>query len=133
MKTSIIILSGWAVTISSIVLQALYLSPLLTWFHYLSIFLASVLCGAMILDLKDIILGYLVVIPLSFFIMIFCLAALPGLTGKTLLTKSSLDLSVQYALVIVVRSTFPAVWIECLMAAILGGAIAEIFKITDVF
>jgi len=131
-KKTITILAAWATIISSIILQALYSSPMLIWFHYLSLFLISTLSGILIADLKEIILGYFIVVLLSVLIIIFCLAILPGITGKILLDPSLADLLVQSAIVLVMRSTFPSVWILCLLAVILGSAIAEYFKITDV-
>jgi len=129
-KKTITILAAWAAIISSIILQALYSSPMLTWFHYLSLFLISTLSGILIADLKEIILGYFIVVLLSVLIIICCLAILPSITGKVL--PSLVDLLVQSAIVLVMRSTFPSVWILCLLAVILGSAIAEYFKITDV-
>jgi hypothetical protein len=130
MKTkTIAILTGWAFIISSIILQSLYISPLLLWFHYILLFITSLLCGMIIVDLKDIILGYFFVIPISLLTMIFCLAVLPEITGKILLTSLSLDMLIQSAVIIILRSTFPSVWILCLIAAILGAALGEKLKI----
>lgn len=130
-KKTIIILATWATMISSIILQTLYSSPTLTWFQYLFLFLISTLSGILIADLKEIVLGYFIVVILSLFMMTFCLAMLPSITGKVLPDPSLADLLIQTAIVMVVRATFPSVWICCLLAVILGSAIAEYFKITD--
>jgi hypothetical protein len=130
-KKNLIILIAWATIISSIILQTLYSRPTLTWLQYLALFIISLLAGILIGDIKEIIIGYFITIPLSFLIMTFCLTILPSITGKLSQTSSLIDLLFQSTIVMVVRSTFPSVWILCLISVILGSVISEFFKITD--
>jgi hypothetical protein len=121
----------WAITASAIILQALYVQPLLTWHHYLFLFIASILPGILLADLKEIIIGYFIMCLLSLFIMTFSLAILPVISGKVPPIPSLIDMLLQSALITIFRSTLPSVWILCLISAILGSAIAEYLKITD--
>lgn len=130
MKLNLLLIPcGWTILISSIILQALYISPMLMWFHWLLLLLASILSGILLVDLKRIVLSYFVVVALSLFVIIFCLALLPVIAGKVLL-ETVVDTLLGSAMVMVVRSTFPGVWIMCLLGGILGGGIGERLRVT---
>ena len=75
---------GWSAALCSIVLQVLYTSSgtALLWYHYILLFLVSVLGGIAITDLKDVIFSYFIVFPLSLFTMIFIMGLLPGILNK---------------------------------------------------
>jgi len=125
----IFILCGWTILTSSIILQSLYTSPTLSWFHWLLLLLASIFSGILLTDLKTVVLGYFVVIALSLFFIIFCLSILPVITGKVLFA-AALDTLLGSAIVMVIRSTFPGVWIMCLLGGILGGGVGERLRVT---
>lgn len=119
----IFILCGWSIIISSILLQALYVGPMLSWLHWILLLLASILSGIVLVDLRIIVLGYFPVLALSLLITFFCLAGLPVITGAVLFDVFTDILSV--SIVLVMQSTFPGVWIMCLLAGIFGGGIGE--------
>jgi hypothetical protein len=115
----------WALATSSIVLQALYTYPSLQWFHYVLLLLISVLSGAVIVDLRDIILSYIIVLPLSLALMIFIMGILPALAGKLASGSMAMELVAAMVINMIMRSTFPGVWVLCLIAGIIGGGIGE--------
>jgi len=126
MKTrTIMVTFAWSLVISSIILQVLYVTPDISWPHYVLFALASTLCGVMIVDLGDLILSYFVVLPMSFFLTTFFLGILPSITGKLQTRFLASDLLVSYALTMIIKSTFPSVWVICLLAGILGSGIGE--------
>lgn len=124
---SILIALGWTVTICSVILQVLYTSsgPGLLWYHYAALFLVSMLAGIVIVDLKDVILGYFIVFPLSFATLIFVMGVLPGAAGKLQSGTMALDVIGGMAINMVMRITFPGVWVLCLLGGILGCGIGE--------
>jgi len=124
---SILVALGWAVAICSVILQVLYTSSGsgLLWYHYALLFLVSMLGGIAIVDLKDVILGYFIVFPLSFATLIFVMGILPGVTGKLQSGTMALDVIGGMAINLVMRITFPGVWVLCLLGSILGCGIGE--------
>ena len=115
---------------ASIMLQALYVSPMLGWLHWVLLAFASFFSGVVLVDLKTIVLGYFPVLALSLLIVLFFLAGLPVITGGILLGVFMDTLSV--SAILVVRSTFPGVWIMCLLAGVFGGGVGERLHLTAV-
>jgi hypothetical protein len=122
---TLLIALGWSLAISSIILQVLYTSPSLEWYHYVLLLLVSMLSGAVIIDLRDIILSYIIVLPLSLGTMIFIMGILPALAGKLASGSMAIDLVAGMVINMIMRSTFPGVWVLCLIAGIVGGGIGE--------
>jgi len=124
---TVVIGVGWTIAICSVVLQVLYTSSgtALLWYHYVILFLISMLSGVAIVDLKDIILSYFIVFPLSLFMMIFIMGVLPGIAGKIQSGSMALDLVTGMAVNLVMRTTFPGVWVLCLLGSIVGCGIGE--------
>jgi len=122
---TVLVAVGWSFLISSIILQALYVTPVLSWPFYVLLVLASLICGMLIVDLKDIILSYFVVLLFSFSTITFFLGVLPSLTGKLQTGFLTSDLVVSSAVLMIVKSTFPGVWVFCLLSGIFGGGIGE--------
>lgn len=121
----ILVSVGWSVMISSIILQVLYVTPALDWREYVLLVLASLLSGALIVDLGDVILGYFLVLLFSFSIMTFTIGVLPSVTGAVQSGFMASDLLVSNGLLTIVKATFPGVWVVCLLAGIVGGGIGE--------
>jgi len=124
---SILIALGWSVTICSVILQVIYTSSGsgLLWYHYAALFLISMLGGIAIVDLKDVILGYFIVLPMSFATLIFVMGILPGVAGKLQSGTMAVDVIGGMAINLVMRMTFPSVWVLCLLGGILGCGIGE--------
>lgn len=124
---SLLIILGWTVSICSVILQMLYTSSGtgLLWYHYIALFAISMLGGIAIVDLKDVILGYFIVFPLSFSLLIFIMGILPSFTGKLQSGTMALDVIGGMTINLVMRTTFPGVWVLCLLAGILGCGIGE--------
>jgi len=116
---------AWSFIISSIILQVLYVTPEISWPHYILFALGSIVCGIVIVDLEDVILGYFIVLPLSLFTSAFFLGILPSITGKVQSGFLTSDLLVSSAFTMIMKSTFPGVWIVCLLTGILGSGIGE--------
>jgi hypothetical protein len=123
-KTALISVA-WAFTVSSIILIAFYENPSVPWAHNILILLTGILCGILIVDLKDVILGFFIVFPLSLLMTTFFLAVLPAVTGKLQSGFMAIDILASYAIGLVLKSTFPVTWILCLMSGIFGCAIGE--------
>jgi hypothetical protein len=122
---TVLVAAGWSFIISSVILQVLYVTPTISWSCYVILVLASVMCGILIVDLKDIILSYFLVLLFSFSVTTFMLGILPSVTGMLQSGFMTSDLIVSFAILMIVKSTFPGIWVFCLLAGILGGGIGE--------
>lgn len=122
---TVLVAAGWSFLISSIVLQVLYVTPGLSWYHYVLLVLASLISGTLIVDLKDVVISYFMVVVLSFSTMTFFLGVLPSIAGKLQSGLLTSDLVVSSALTMVMKITFPGVWVLCLLSGIIGGGIGE--------
>jgi len=122
---AVLVAVAWAFIMSSIILQVLYVTPELSWPYITLLVLGSFVSGILIVDLKDVILSYFIVLPLSLFTMTFILGILPSITGKLQSGFLASDLVISYAFTLIIKSTFPAVWILCLLAGILGSGLGE--------
>ena len=122
---TILVAFGWSFIISSIILQALYVTPTLSWAYYVLLVLASVMCGMLIVDLGDIIMSYFMVLLFSFSTATFFLGVLPSVAGALQSGFMTSDLVVSSAMLMIAKSTFPGVWVLCLLAGMLGGGIGE--------
>jgi hypothetical protein len=122
---TIIVAFGWAFLISSIILQVLYVTPVMSWPHYILLVLVSTVCGMLIVDLQDVVLSYFLVLLFSFSLTTFFLGVLPSLTGALQSGFMASDLVVSSAIMMIIRSTFPSVWVLCLLAGVIGGGIGE--------
>jgi hypothetical protein len=113
---------GWAVVDSSIALQALLRGPVLTIVDFLLLFAASLLAGMVLVDSKEIILGFFGSIFLSFLIMLFCLT-LPVTLG---VVKHVLwEFMVATAIIMMFRGLFPTAIIVSFLGGLLGGIVGE--------
>lgn len=122
---TVLVAFGWSFLISSIILQVLYVTPTISAPFYALLVLVSIMCGMLIVDLQDIVLSYFMVVVLSFFTTVFLLGVMPSLTGSLPSGFTGVDLIVSSAIMMVMTSTFPGVWVLCLLAGVLGGGIGE--------
>ena len=122
---AILVAFGWSFIISSIILQVLYVTPALSWPHYVLLVLASLMCGMLIVDLGDIILSYFMVLLFSFSTTVFFLGVLPSIAGTLQSGFMTSDLIISVSMLMIAKSTFPGVWVLCLLAGMLGGGIGE--------
>ncbi|MCJ7719515.1 hypothetical protein MUO69_06260 [Candidatus Bathyarchaeota archaeon] len=122
---TILVAVAWSFIISSIVLQVLYVTPGLSWPYIVLLMLGSFLSGILIVDLKDVILSYFFVLPSSLFTMTFVLGILPSITGKLQTGFMTSDLVISSAFTLVMKNTFPIVWVLCLLAGVIGGGVGE--------
>jgi len=83
------------------------------------------MCGMLIVDLGDIIMSYFMVLLFSFSTATFFLGVLPSVAGALQSGFMTSDLVVSSAMLMIAKSTFPGVWVLCLLAGMLGGGIGE--------
>ncbi len=122
---TVLVALGWSFLISSIILQVLYVTPAISAPFYVLLLLVSAMCGMLIADLQDIILSYFMVMLFSFFTTVFILGVLPSITGSLQSGVMGLNLVLSSAIMMVMQSTFPGVWVLCLFAGVIGGGIGE--------
>ena len=103
----------------------LYVSPGLQWAHYVLLIFVSAVCGMLIVDLKDVILSYFLVMLFSFSMTTFVFGVLPSITGALRSGFMASDLVVSSAVMMIIKSTFPGVWVLCLLGGVIGGGIGE--------
>ena len=121
---SVLVTLGWAITIASVVLQTLYQRPLLTALDVTLLFLISVLAGMALVDAEVIVLSYVGSLSLSILIMFGCLT-LPAALGRIRYAQLN-ELLYGGAVVMILRSMFPALWpLVCLIGGLAGGFAGE--------
>jgi hypothetical protein len=120
---NIAVITGWTVTIASIILQRLYQSPLLIAQDYVLIFVVSMLAATILVDTRTVIQGWVGSTLAAIALMFICLT-LPGITDKVV---SDFLLGFLYAgaVTMIFRAVFPAAIIVCFLGAIVGGIIGE--------
>jgi hypothetical protein len=124
-RRTVLVALGWSFLLSSIILQVLYVTPTISVPVYALLVLVSIMCGMLIVDLQDVVLSYFMVVLLSLLITVFMLGVMPSLTGSLPSGFTGIDLIMSSAVMMVATSTFPGVWVLCLLAGVLGGGIGE--------
>lgn len=134
-------MSGWALMIASIVLQALYsghsadiavlttYGPTLTMVDLALLFVSSVFAGLVLVDVEWVVTSCFGALGISSFIMFLCLT-LPitlGIIANPILKQYL----VEGALILIIRSLVPSGIITCLMGGLSGGILGEMLAIHD--
>jgi len=126
------VILGWAITVASIMLQAMYkprygivvASPIsLTLLDYLSLFGASVLSGMILVDAEKVMLGYIASLFTSLLIMFVALIS-PSFLG-TVKYSSVEGLLYGGAAALIFQYVFPTAIFVCLAGGVLGGILGE--------
>jgi len=120
-----LIVCSWIVITTSTLLNAVLRGPFLQWYDYLILILASLLAGALIIDLKKVVVYTLITLAATYALSLFCLSALPILTGKIIWASETINLTLEAGIIMVVRATFPTLWIIYFLVALIGGFIGE--------
>jgi hypothetical protein len=113
----------WAVIMASIILQNLYVRPLLDNVGLTLLLLASFYAGFVIEDLRRVVIGWVAALVFSALIMFFVLS-LPLFLGRAW----SFGLTQEFfagIIVMIFRAVFPNVIVLSLLSASLGAIISE--------
>ena len=121
----VIVIVGWAVAIASILLQSLYIRPLVTWFEFTLLFLVSSLSGALLENLETVVVGFVGAFVLAV-IIAYSFLTLPSLLGIAGVAGAALSTS---AIVMVFRNAFPNTFVCVLLGGLFGSFIGERFKL----
>jgi len=113
--------AGWAVAIDSVILRALYFRPFLMELDFLLLFLASVLVGAVLVDIETVVASFVGAFVLAVAIAYFCLT-LPDILGVVGAAGRALSSG---AIVMVFKSIFPLPLLVILFGCLLGSIVGE--------
>jgi len=118
------VIAGWAVAITSIIVNSLYVRPLLTWVDIVLLFVASAMSGMMLVDLESVVVGFVVAFALATVMtyILLCLPTILGISGAIGEVLSS------GAVVMVFRSIFPVPFILILIGGFFGSFLGEKFR-----
>lgn len=120
----VLVTVGWAITIASIALQALYQGfELLPPLSLALLFIVSVLAGVVLVEPGIIVFGFFGALAISMLVMFVCWVS-PAVLG-TLPYAILGGFLYEAAFATVFRSLVPAPVILCLMGALFGGVIGE--------
>jgi hypothetical protein len=114
---------GWAVMIASIVLQRIYIQPLLTWLDYVLLFLVNFLAGVVILSAKRVLIGCIFATMLAMFLM-FLILSMPAFLGWVRHVESAEYLYFG-SIVMIFKAMFPSAFVACFLGAVFGGLVGE--------
>jgi len=119
-----LVVIGWALILSSIILQSLYIREFLTFMDLLALFFASVFAGVILVDAERILYGFVGVIVLCLLLVFLCLT-LPIALGK--LQSADLAQALYGAtLIMIFRSMLAtATPVVVLIGGLVGGALGE--------
>jgi len=117
---------GWAITLSSIMLQSLYRKPMLGWVDLLLIFVCSVFFGFFIKDVRGIVISWILSLVLCFIFSFFILA-LPTFIG--IVNFSLIEGLYAGLIVMLFRVMFPNVILITILGASFGGILGEKFAV----
>jgi len=127
-KEAIFILCGWITITTSILMTAIYQTSIMQWYHYVIFFASSFLAGVLLTDPQKIVIYTFITLSISCFLALFCLSLLPILAGKVLFAFETFDMLLRSGIVIIVRITFPQLWILYFIGALIGGVFGERFS-----
>jgi hypothetical protein len=113
----------WAVVLASILLQNLYVRPLLDIVSLVLVFLASFFAGFVINDVRYAVISWLAALVMST-IITFCVLSLPLFLG--LVPHLTLGEELYAGIIVMIfRVIFPTVFMICFLACVLGAIISE--------
>jgi hypothetical protein len=113
----------WTVVLASILLQNLYVRPLLDSTGLVLVFLASFLAGFVIKDVRYAVISWFVALLMSILI-VFCVLSLPLFLG--LVPHLTLGEELYAGIIVMIfRVVFPAVLMICFLACVLGAILSE--------
>jgi hypothetical protein len=116
----VLVILGWSMIISSIVLQTVYETPLLTSSALFILFVLSVIAGATLIDAVKVIIGCAVSILLSVLFSFLCLIFPSFYLGSSLS-----QLVYAEAIIMIFRVMVPTVPVVCFLGAVIGGYVGE--------
>lgn len=122
----IVVTVGWGVIVASLSLQALYIRPLLSALDIFLLFLASVAAGMVLVDVKAVVLSFVVALAIAISLMYFCLT-LPSTLGIAGDLTEALQSG---AVVMVFKGIFPTSVLAILFGGFFGSIIAERLRLS---
>jgi hypothetical protein len=125
LKANYVLLSVlcWTVLLASILLQNLYVRPLLDITGLVLVFLASFFAGFVIKDVRYAVVSWFATLLMSMLI-VFCVLSLPLFLG--LVPHLTLGQELYAGVIVMIfRMVFPAVLMICFVACILGAIFSE--------
>lgn len=118
---------GWAIIIASILLHSLYQKQSVSFFDFALLFLASVFAGLILVDIRTILVGYLVAFVLSVALIYVCLI-LPVLLDVFTYPEFG-EVVYREAVKLVFVAVFPISFFTCFVGGFIGGAFGEMLDI----
>lgn len=116
---------GWALMIASIVLQRLYIQPLLTELDYILLFFVNFFAGVLLSDAKKVLFGWIFATVISIFLM-FLFLSMPAFMGWVRHPGFSQYLYVG-SIIMIFRAMFPSAFVACFLGAVFGGFAGEVW------
>jgi hypothetical protein len=116
----VVVILCWSMIISSVVLQTVYQTPLLTSSALFILFVLSIIAGALFTDAIKIIIGWAASILLSVLFSFLCL-----IFPSFYFSSSLSQLIYAEAVVVIFRAMVPTVPIVCFVGAVVGGYLRE--------
>ncbi len=110
----------WVVAVASVLLQNLYVRPTLDYVGVALVLLASFFAGIVIMDLKEVFLGWVAFLILLL-VIAFSVLSLPLLLGRVPHPDLLSQQFYSGIFVVMLRATFPFLLLETLIASLLGA------------
>jgi hypothetical protein len=119
----LLIIFGWSLIITSIVLRPFYAGANVSVMDYLLIFFFAMLAGMILIELEKVVYGAFGSLALSIGLMYLCLIS-PDVLGR-ITQNVLLDLFYGGAVVAVFQAFFPITIIMVFLGALIGGFLGE--------
>jgi len=110
----------WVVAVASVLLQNLYVRPTLDYVGVALVLLASFFAGIVIMDLKEVVLGWVAFLILLL-VIAFSVLSLPLLLRRVPHPDLLSQQFYSGIFVVMLRATFPFLLLETLLASLLGA------------